>query len=563
MLSSTLLATLLLLPAAEPLTVHGVVRDGDGDPLAAAIARPFVRADRWTGEPARWISSPSVTAADGTFAVTVPGDVDEQVVSVAVFSEGFATVCCPVTRRRGIKDGQWSEDAAARQSFTSAFVLHPAVVRTIRCVGSDGRPLSGATLGNAYGTTGNVNRPRAWLSDPPPDVEPSVSDENGLMTIAGLPAGQRLNVHRVEHPQAAGSNLRTNSAANAIGAEPVRMEPMFTITVQTDTVPVRLRMPPEVDRCRLRVAGQLPATGETSATTFSHEACGSVAVGTIRDGLFSLRLPRLSVDSPHGVSIRVRDAVTSRGDPLFAVVEAGASERSLGPNGFQAVAGRTYQVRTWKLATLRGEIVPVDETLPVGGTLLVSVRRPVEEGQPPLDDQVLARKVYPSDRLGRHFELSVPEGEVTLAMVSAEASLATPMRQTVVVPTGGLDLPPWPVRSLPPAIGGRLLRADGQPAGAGVIHWPADKNPPGFLVDPLRPNDGPVIPIRTAPIDTDGRFEFVLRKSFRLNNFAAHDSTDPVAITLQAIIDGETFDVPLPLDDPAHYDDFQFTLPGN
>lgn len=584
-MSPVLLAALLLLPAAEPVTVHGVVHDADGQPLAGAVVRPL-RGNAIADIRPQWIGQGSESAADGTFTIIVPrtvdgGDILDTEVAMVVACPGYATACLRAYEWPGVDSDLWSPhpddwdfdddefdddefdetvepDVPAEQSLTRPVVLHRSVTRSIRIVGSDGQPLEGATLTRASASCG-YDQPEVWLTEPLPDSRRWTSNADGIITLEGLPAGQRLHIRRVEHPRALRTLFGVQSELRQIGHEPVQAEPMFTLMLLTDTVPVRIQLPPVVASCSIQSLKKLKT--DVGTTTVNQFVGASQADGTIQDGFVDLLLPRENGRFANGVHIVIRHAATRSEEPLFAVIEAAESDRSLPPECYRVTPGRTFRVRVWGSATIRGKLERVDDSVRIDGGLVVMVRRPVEPGQPRLDDLVVVEREGVFGSRDAEFQLRAPVGDVTVAMVCSDQSLASPMRQSLVNPPIGLDLPPWPIQPTPDAIRGQLLRADGQPAGPGVIRWPEDRDPPSRVVNPLGMLGS--IPVRTTPIDANGRFTFRLHEDFEAYDFDTYDPTKPVVVPLQAIIDGETFNVPLPLEDPKRFGNFQFTLPGD
>ena len=565
-----LLTVLLLLPALEPATLSSVVLGPDERPIAGATVRPFLRADPFAQTPSRWIGEAVMTDTEGRFDVIVPRTVDgvgraNWELALAASSDGSATAC--------IHLGEIFIDTGKRRLYHPdtgellpfQFVLYPSVTRSVRVVGSDGQPLSGARLVDAYAYD-EFDCPTCWISDPVPGRQPPVSDADGLLTIEGLPTRSTIGALWVEHPEAAGSVVCTLGLEESIGDQPVGDEPMYTLTAITDTVSVQVKLPSEVARCQIRAQGQIPGSVETSE--FTHDVVAAFAAGINQNRLVDLRLPRCKINAPEGIKLPI-NAVDHRGNTLFAIVEAAEADRSLPAGRVQVVAGRTYHVRVWEEEVIRGEFVSNEDDLPFDGRLYAMVPRPVERGQPPLDDLVVLNSQGVPFHGGLQIHLFAPVGDVTVVMVSSRPSLASPMRQSLVVPPIGLDLPPWPIQAMPDAIRGQLLRADGQPAGPGVIRWPEDRDPPDYVVNPLGPSEN--LPVRTAAIDAEGWFEFRLHDKFRVydrDEFDEYDrllpeATGPVVVPLQAIIDGETFNVPLPLEDPKRFGNFQFTLPGD
>ena len=546
--------------AEEFVTVHGTVVDSNGKPFGAATVRLMRADDPLSGRSSEWLGEPVAVAEDGTFAIDVPAD--EDAVSIVAEADGYAPDACPVSRRRGVSaDGaSWSDAPDAKQFLSRKLLLHPAVARSLRMVDLRGEPVEGATLAYAYGTRGivgqNSQRP---IAGPALPGETFRSDADGRITVDRLPAGGRLNVHRASHPDAAGSDFRTNASVNEIGDEPVRDEPMFDITLQDAGVPVRFEFPAGVARVHLRAAGN----GGGKPHYYSHEWAGAVEAGVVEwrlpPGVAGLTVRRVDVASA--------DKPLAAGRRPFAFVEAAAADREHGPWQFDVTEGRVFTSRVYPAALVAGEMT-VDseiereikaeqtpfEKQAIAGTLLAAIPEPVVAGEPPTGDWVMVSKTYPSDRLGRMFSLGVPATTVTLAYVSSARTIAEPFRRVVDVPITGTTLPDWPVVMRPSEIRGRVVDADEQPVPNATVTWPRDINPPTFGAS------GGHQPIRSFIADETGRFVVPLHERLRLNDFARHNSVAEITVTLTATGDQRTGQATVDLGDPAAHEDVVIKL---
>ena len=474
----------------RPLT--GVVRDADGRPVAGVTVRRRLYdpvATRFTAA-----AGEARTDDEGRFRFEAAGDWRGVLHAAHGGASATATWWWPEPGEGGDVDLRLS-----------------GVAGTIYVKDEDGKPIAGARLtgllveddaaGETYVSTETVPDWPAWSAR---------SDADGRLPVAAIPAGDRLRVY-LFHPDRPPARVTVEGLEDGFEAD----------AVLEDGVPVRLRVAdPAVKRVYVQMHGWSDAASDVGTTVAVEDGVAAFAVAPAKYGLLWLTAPGRHL-SPMLDLVRRREFVVER--PLTLDVTA-----------------RPY-------ATVRGRILSKDGTPPPEGLEVSSyaldpnAERASAPGQPPGHAAEWAfGPDAETDAEGR-FEMPVPAGRVKFTTGSnygGRGFIAEPRDLVADVPAGGLTLPDWTIRPIPP-ITGVVRTADGRPAAGAVVQLRERLN-------------------RTAVADADGRFQIELPwLPYDTTAEADYETAPLVAFDVRSPVSATTT---LDLTDPDAWSGLELTL---